>query len=156
MASTIPVPKVEVSELIVPDAPAGEREITSSAKPAAAPTPSTNVARKVRQRTPSTAAVAVVPQTLGTNDRRPARMHNNRPPRYPDIARQNRWEGTVLLKLSIDAKGRVTSVAVARSSGVRILDAEAVTAVRQWQGEPATRGGVAIASEEYLPVRFRL
>lgn len=155
--ATTTTPKLEVAELTLPEQPVAERETqTSPAERSSVTTPHGALAKQQRQITPSTASVAVPPQTLGTHDRRPARLHNNRPPRYPDIARQNRWEGTVLLKLTIDAQGRVTTVQVVTSSGFPVLDAEAATAVRIWRGEPATRDGVAIESEEYLPVRFKL
>lgn len=156
-ASTPLAAVVEVAEVTVPDLPVAEREATPSAKPNGTPArQATALARTPRTMTPSTAAVTVPPQTLGTSERRPARLFNNRPPRYPDIARQNRWQGTVLLKLAIDAAGRVTDVQVERSSGYALLDAEAAAAVRIWRGEPALRDGVPVASVEYLPVRFRL
>lgn len=156
-ASTTAIPLVEVSDLVSPDRPQAERESTGDVKPPAVTSgmpPA--LARAQRVMEPSTASVSVPPQTVGVSERRPARMQNNRPPRYPDIARQNQWQGTVLLKLTIDDAGRVTAVEVARSSGYSVLDAAAVSAVRQWQGEPALHDGIAVESEEYLPVRFRL
>jgi protein TonB len=80
----------------------------------------------------------------------------NAPPRYPEVARRNRWEGQVLLKLFISAEGQVTGVEVIRSSGHAILDAAAATAVRSWRGTPAMIDGEPVAAEEALPVRFRL
>lgn len=155
--ATTTLAPVEVAEVAKPKQKLGERETQTTKTQQQSPSASTTaVARAIREIAPTTAMVTVPPQTLGTNARRAAKMHNNRPPRYPDIARQNGWEGTVLLKLSIDSTGRVTHVAVARSSGYAILDAAATAAVRTWQGEPATEGGVAVASEESLPVRFRL
>lgn len=155
--ATTAAPHVEVAALSVPKQLQAERETQTIPTKAVKPMKqAATLARQQRQVAPSTAIASVPPQTLGTHDHRPARMHNNRPPRYPDIARRNRWEGTVLLKLSIDTQGRVTHVEVATSSGFSVLDAEAVAAVRIWRGEPARRDGVAVESEEYLPVRFRL
>ena len=155
-ATTTVQPK-EVAEILLPEQPVAERETQAARTEASEVARATaNISKAVRAVMPSTASVAVPPQTVGVSDRTPARMHNNRPPRYPDIARQNLWEGTVLLKLSIDAQGRVTNVQVARSSGYAVLDAEAAAAVRIWRGEPAVVDGVAVPSEENLPVRFRL
>ena len=81
---------------------------------------------------------------------------NNAPPRYPEVARQKRWEGQVLLRLFISAEGSVTKVEVVRSSGHELLDAAAASAVRTWRGTPATLDGEPIATEEVLPVRFRM
>jgi protein TonB len=80
----------------------------------------------------------------------------NAPPHYPEVARRNRWEGQVLLRLSISAEGRVTSITVARSSGYELLDAAAASAVRSWRAAPAMLDGEPVATEEVLPVRFRL
>jgi len=66
------------------------------------------------------------------------------------------WQGTVWLRLVIDRLGKVVSVDVVQSSGHAILDAAAVAAVRRWRGEPARDGGVAIETQEYLPVQFEI
>lgn len=156
---TTTTPTVELGEMKAVDLPLAERD--TPAQPSPPPTiatakPTTTLARTVRQPMPSTASVTVPPQTLGTHPDKTARLHQNRPPRFPDIARQNGWQGTVLLKLAISATGQVTKVEVMESSGYAVLDAEAVSAVRIWTGEPAQRNGVAVASEVYLPIRFRL
>jgi protein TonB len=52
-------------------------------------------------------------------------------PGYPRQAERQGWEGSVDLRLRIDAAGRVTDVAVVRASGFRILDEAAVAAARQ-------------------------
>ena len=101
-------------------------------------------------------SVAALPQTAGTDATRPPKFAGNRPPNYPLVAQQRGWEGTVLLALAIDERGQVTAVTIERSSGYAVLDAEAVAAIRQWRGEPATRNGEPVATEETLPVRFRL
>ena len=85
-----------------------------------------------------------------------ATFAGNAPPQYPDQARNNGWTGTVLLRLWVDATGQVTKVNVERSSGYAVLDASAVNAVRHWKGNPARRDGRPIATEEILPVTFRL
>ncbi len=157
---TTTTPTVELGEIKAIEQPLAERETPARPSPPTTATakPATTLARTVRQPTPSTASVTVTvpPQTIGTHPDKAARLHQNRPPRFPDIARQNGWQGTVLLKLSISASGRVTNVEVMESSGFAVLDAEAVSAVRIWTGEPAQRNGVAVATEVYLPVRFRL
>jgi len=107
---------------------------------------------------PTTASLASsVPQvTLGTDEASPVSFANNAPPRYPELARRNAWEGTVLLELTVAATGAVLEVRVIESSGHAVLDAAAVTAIRQWKGQPARRHGQPMATQERLPVRFRL
>ncbi len=100
---------------------------------------------------------AVMAQTIiGVEDKEPPDLSGNRPPAYPVEALRRRWEGTVLLRLRIGETGRVEGVEVVRSSGYPILDRSAIAAVKTWQGRPATQGGQAVATEEVLPVRFRL
>lgn len=83
-------------------------------------------------------------------------LAGNPPPAYPIDAQRRRWQGTVLLRLFIDAEGGMTRVELVRSSGYEVLDNAAVTAVRQWKATPATRGGKPIPSVEVLPVKFQL
>jgi protein TonB len=99
-------------------------------------------------------AAAAPPMTVGFEEG--ASFVGNAPPQYPDQARHNGWAGTVLLRLSVDASGQVTRVQIERSSGYAVLDASAVNAVRHWKGHPARRDGRFIATEELLPVTFRL
>jgi TonB family protein len=148
----------EVVEIPLPKLPQAQRDAQAASAPPSSATARTEATlpRTPREVQPRAAAASVPPQVAGVDSHTPAKLHNNRPPRYPDIAKQNRWEGTVLLKLSIDAQGRVTDVAVLRSSGHPVLDAEAAAAVRIWRGEPALQDGQPVASEEQLPVRFRL
>lgn len=68
----------------------------------------------------------------GAGTREAPRFINNRPPAYPETARQRRWQGTVYLRIRLDEAGQVVQVEVARSSGYPVLDAEAANAVRQW------------------------
>lgn len=46
--------------------------------------------------------------------------------RYPPQALANRWEGTVVLRLTIDEEGELDDVEVHQSSGYRVLDREAI------------------------------
>jgi protein TonB len=104
----------------------------------------------------SSVSVAALPQEIGVDPDEPPSFSGNRPPNYPLVAQQRGWEGTVLLRLAIDAEGLVTRVTIERSSGFPVLDAEAVSAVRTWRGSPARRAGRPVATDEVLPVRFRL
>lgn len=85
-----------------------------------------------------------------------ARYRRNPAPDYPDEARRRRQEGVVLLRVQVNAKGRVEGVEVERSSGTPSLDQAATRAVRRWEFEPARRGDAPVASTVTVPVRFRL
>lgn len=76
-------------------------------------------------------------------------------PLYPEEARAQRLEGTVLLLVAIDAAGHVTSTNLQRSCGHAVLDRAALAAVRSWRFDPARQDGVAIAAQVEIPIRFR-
>jgi periplasmic protein TonB len=63
-------------------------------------------------------------------------------PRYPQIARDARLEGVVVLDATIDERGGVVDVRVLRSNAA--LDRAAIDAVRQWRYAPATRNGIPV------------
>ncbi len=76
-------------------------------------------------------------------------------PRYPRLARELGKEGTVLLRLTIDDRGRLTHVEVLRGAGSG-FDEEAVRAARESKFSPARMNGRAVACRAQLPVRFVL
>lgn len=81
---------------------------------------------------------------------------NNPPPEYPPLARRRRLQGTPLLLVHVNARGRPAAVALRQSSGSEILDQAALEAVRGWSFVPAKRGSEAIAGSVLVPVQFRL
>ncbi|MDO9081372.1 MAG: energy transducer TonB [Desulfuromonadales bacterium] len=76
-------------------------------------------------------------------------------PPYPKQAERNGWAGTVLLNLSINAKGEVEKVGIAKSSGYKLLDQQARQSVSAWRFKPARRNGYAIAVTVQQPIIFR-
>ncbi|WP_437316349.1 TonB-dependent siderophore myxochelin receptor MxcH [Sorangium sp. So ce385] len=72
----------------------------------------------------------------------------------PAEARAARREGTVVLKLLIDAEGRVTEAEVATSLG-HGLDEAARAAALQFRFAPARRGGTAVAARILYGYEFR-
>lgn len=77
-------------------------------------------------------------------------------PEYPHLARRLGEEGSVLCVLHVDAKGRVSRVEVARSSGHARLDEAAVQRLRTWTFRPATLDGAPVAGTYRHRVRFEL
>ncbi|QDS88411.1 Gram-negative bacterial tonB protein [Rosistilla ulvae] len=103
-------------------------------------------------------AVTIIPiqQQTGLSEKEPASFAANQPPQYPIQAVRDRLQGTVMLRLFVDSTGRVEDVEIVESSGHVALDDAAMEAVKKWTGQPAKRYGRPIASEEVLPIRFRL
>lgn len=81
---------------------------------------------------------------------------SNPPPRYPDLARRNGWEGEVIVRAQVNAAGRVTSASVLTKSRYAVLDKAAVDAVRRWRFRPRTVGGQAVEAAVEVPVNFSL
>ncbi|QDV44468.1 transport protein TonB [Stieleria neptunia] len=112
--------------------------------------------RSARKVTPPAVDAIPIPQPVGLSPETPVDFSSNPPPQYPLDAARDRLQGTVLLRLRVDEAGNVTEVEIIESSGHGSLDRAAVQAVKRWKGQPARRFGRAVASEEVLPVRFRL
>lgn len=74
---------------------------------------------------------------------------------YPDFARQAGIEGTVFVEFVVNPQGQVENPQVTR--GVhRLLNEEAVRAVRQMEFEPGMQRGEPVNVRMSLPVRFQL
>jgi TonB family protein len=80
----------------------------------------------------------------------------NPKPHYPEKAREEGREGTVILRVLVDEEGRVRSVEVNRSSGFEAFNRAAVDAVRRWRFSPARYGERRVESWVRIPVVFRL
>lgn len=77
-------------------------------------------------------------------------------PLYPRMAREQGWQGKVVLRTHITSGGRVKNVTVQESSGFSLLDKSAVQSVKGWSFEPAKNGEFAVASIVDVPIRFDL
>jgi len=75
-------------------------------------------------------------------------------PRYPEVARQARVEGTVIVEATTDIYGRVTNLKVLRS--IPLLDKAAIEAVKQWVYEPAIINGKPREVSFTVSVQFKL
>jgi periplasmic protein TonB len=58
---------------------------------------------------------------------------HNPAPGYPDAARRRRLEGTVVVRIAVDATGAAIACTVAASSGSSLLDDAALAAARRWR-----------------------
>ena len=62
-------------------------------------------------------------------------------PKYPDIAVAAKVRGIVILEALVDTDGNVTSGLLLRSV-MKLLDAAAIDAVKQWKYEPLSLNGI--------------
>lgn len=85
-------------------------------------------------------------------------MVNAEPPfRYPMPLYERKVQGDVMLRIYIDAEGRVRpeSTTVSQPSGFPALDSAALTGAASLQFRPATAAGRPVAVAILLPVHFR-
>jgi protein TonB len=75
-------------------------------------------------------------------------------PPYPEQARAQRLDGLVLLLVSVDEDGHVTSACLRQGCGHAVLDRAALEAVRSWKFTPARQGGRTISATVEIPIRF--
>jgi len=77
-------------------------------------------------------------------------------PDYPQDALEMKQQGTVVLRVMIDARGDVSDVAIKQSSGHVLLDQAALRTVRRWKVEPDKTAGVPVGAEAEQVINFEL
>jgi protein TonB len=77
-------------------------------------------------------------------------------PRYPPASVRAHEEGTVMLRVLVDASGVPQRVEIARSSGHARLDASAKESVERARFRPVMQNGVAVPAWGIVPIAFRL
>ena len=90
---------------------------------------------------------------VGGQIKEPKKLKNVAPV-YPDIAKQARVQGIVILECTISPQGKVTDVKVLR--GIPLLDAAAQEAVKQWVYSPTLLNGVPVPVIMTVTVQFTL
>lgn len=95
---------------------------------------------------PSTVQAYRAPKYVppGGADTQPEVASEFKPP-YPEEAKKNEIEGTVVLKVTIDENGVVTDVKVLKGLGFG-LDEAALAAMRKFKFKPATKGGEMVGT----------
>ncbi len=84
----------------------------------------------------------------------PPKLIRSVDPVYPEIARQARVEGVVILAAKTDASGKIQDVMILRS--IPLLNQAAIDAVRQWVYEPLVINNVPTPVVFTVTVRFQI
>lgn len=79
-----------------------------------------------------------------------------RAPAYPAQSRRLGETGKVILRVTLDERGKVAKAMLERSSGYPRLDEAALGAVREWQCTPARRNGQPVEATALQPFNFVL
>lgn len=87
---------------------------------------------------------------------RPARERRTVEPIYPVTAQKRGIEGYVIVRLKIDAQGKVSRVLVVDSEPIGVFERSARDAARRFEFSPAQVGGVAVATTLEKKIVFTL
>jgi protein TonB len=136
---------------------AAEARLPNSMTPAAStPEPNVAAASQIELPAPSAAEVSAstntAPSSAATPRATAPRLLSGGVPEYLNALRAARVGGTVQVRITIDATGRVAKAESV--SGPRPLREAAEQAVRQWRYQPATRNGAPIDSETMVSFTF--
>lgn len=77
-------------------------------------------------------------------------------PVYPAQARKEGLQGKVKLQVLIRENGQVDEIRIAKSSGYKLLDMEAIQAIQKWRFRPAKKDGQNVACWVEIPLSFKL
>jgi len=78
------------------------------------------------------------------------------PPRYPPLAKRQREQGEVRLRVELDENGRIDHVTIVSSSGSPRLDEAARTAIESWRCRPARHDGKPVRAVAMQSLDFVL
>ena len=139
-----------VQQTVTPEPQTAPREFAPASSAAPTPTAAAAPLTTGSARPASPAAQAVV---LPYSD---ADYLNNPPPAYPRMSRRMGEQGTVLVRVFINAEGRAEKADIRTSSGYPRLDDAALETVQRWRYVPGQRAGQAEAMWFNVPIRFVL
>jgi protein TonB len=94
------------------------------------------------------------PYSVGGGVSAPIPIYQPEPP-YSEEARKAKYQGVVVLWVTIDAQGNVTDARVVKPLGLG-LDEKAVETVRTWRFKPAMRNSAPVPVRVSVEVTFRL
>lgn len=85
----------------------------------------------------------------------PLRLERGVPPLYPNDARKQRMEGTVIVQIALAESGDIKSATI-KSASHDILGQATKLAVSEWKFSPPRRNGTPTSLLIELPLVFRL
>lgn len=77
-------------------------------------------------------------------------------PEYPYVAKRNRVEGRVVVRMLVNTEGRAQDLSVYSSTPAGVFDKAALNAARRWRFKPGRYRGEAVDTWVLLPFVFEL
>lgn len=141
-----PLPKQPPRQLVA------EAPVLSPAEPVAPPAPEVPVAEAA----PAAPVMSLPVGPVALGGELSVVCPQRRAPAYPPMSRRLGEMGKVVLRVTLDAQGRVARATINQSSGFSRLDEAALAAVREWRCTPAQRNGQAVEATALQPFNFVL
>jgi protein TonB len=158
VAKSAPGPTKTPPVKTAPPPPTPPAAATPPATPAPAPP---SVAKAEPQPATSAPAAPAAPEALDSGTLAQYRLQlisvAKRYKRYPRVAMDNNWEGTVEVRMVVGANGFIASLVIKRGTGHEVLDQEALQWVRK--AKPLAPIPAALRGKEFtvdIPVIFSL
>ena len=86
----------------------------------------------------------------------PPRVLRAFPPKYPDIAKQDKIEGLVVLRFVVATDGKAKEPEVVAAVPVDVFESAALEMIPLYKFEPATMNGMSVNCIVKLPIAFKL
>ncbi len=96
------------------------------------------------------------PRTIVLPVVKEARLVRQVDPEYPRDARRGGIEGSIDLRFTVKADGKVADIEVVQATPADTFDREAIAAVRRWRYEPRREDGVPVDSRTRVRLEFKL
>lgn len=148
---TLPAPIIPIERPIVPNMVSPIVGVPDVAPPAP-PSPPLPQAAAPAATTPAAASDAAGEGQDSWEGRVLARLERFK--RFPAAARSRREQGVATIRFRLDRQGHILSSSIARSSGSRILDAEALATLTRAAPLPAIPAGRPDQIEILVPIEF--
>jgi TonB family protein len=148
----VPAPQPQVAQAVPP--PVVEN------RPAPAPQPPTPAPQPVAESRPAVQPEAARTQvgdliSQGTEGLSPARVARQALAQYPQIARMQRMQGSVVVSALVNENGQVIETRVVNSASA-VLNAAAIDSIKRSSFTPGTKDGVRVKSWTTVRVDFKL
>ena len=121
------------------------------------------VSRKVnvqpdQQKAQAVSAAMVIPPSGKTSarDNFPISDSHNPSPEYPEIGVFLGYQGNVIVRIRVSANGESLGVEILRSSGHKVLDNSAATALRRWRFMPTKHDNTPMNNSVIITVSYVL
>ncbi|WNL45705.1 energy transducer TonB [Dyella sp. BiH032] len=151
-------PQIEMKARPVPPPPAAHAQPKSLPPPVAVPTDEGTVVAPPAVPAPSVEPAQVVaPPVADPSPIEASLAYRTAPLTFPPQAIRRKMQGTVMLRVLVDAEGKPVQVVIETSSGYELLDKSARDQVlANWRFQPATSQGRPESAWARVPVSFDL